>query len=241
VSGRIGIQRGRKLTALPSTVIQVDDLVVAVLTGGRPELLTKTLDTLLAHAGSRLLAWSVVAVVNGADTPTMQVLRERPWVTVIPIDGTVRPIGPAVSTLMEAASATGRRFVLQLEDDWCCLHPPVRWLDRAVHALQDPAVGQVRLRLASEKVMRTNMRTGAAIRWESAPDHHRSSNAHFTFNPNIVRASSVPKIYPCLGELDAQRRFAELGQAVVQILPGSFTHTGEHASLRERLQRNHGP
>jgi hypothetical protein len=237
--GRIGIQQVKRIGAFPPVVPEVDDLAVGVLTGARPGLLARTLDSLAHHAGARLGKWRVLAFVNGADDATLAILRARPWVEAMPSPGEILPIGPAVSALMLAIGATGRSFVLHLEDDWCCVNSPRMWLDRAVHALQEPSVGQVRLRLASEKVMRTNMRTGAAIRWEQASTHHRSSNAHFTFNPHLVRAGLIGHVYPCSGELDAQRRFAELGQAVVQILPGSFSHAGGGDSLRQSRGLGH--
>lgn len=238
---RIGVRQGKKIEGFPGAVPAVDDLVVTVLTGGRPILLEQTLDALERHAGPRLRRWTVLALVNGADAPTMAVLTQRPWVTSRPVEGPIRPIGAALSDLMGMARHAGRAFLLHLEDDWSCSHAPERWLDRGAYALGNPRVGQVRLRSSADQVSRTNMCTGAAIRWSFAPDHLRSSNAHFTFNPHLVRCESIPKIYPCDGELDAQRKFAQTHLDVVQILPGSFSHVGGQSSLRENLGRGHGP
>lgn len=218
----------------------MDDVVVAVLTGARPDLLRQTLDTLAIHAGGRIHRWNVICLVNGSDAATLDIVSARSWVKPILSPAPIRPIGEAVSLLAEHVRAAGRRYVLHLEDDWICGHPPESWLDRAAHVLQDAKVGQVRLRLAREKVMRTNMRTGAAIRWQCASDHCISPNAHFTFNPHLMRTDDLGRIYPCGGEVDAQRRFADTGMSVVQLVPGAFRHAGENASLRQKLGRDHG-
>ena len=225
----------RKRKPLPTTVPVVDDVVVAVLTGGRPRLLRRTLSGL---RDARVDKWDVVALVNGGDAPTLEVLKAFPWVRVEARPGPIRPIGPAVSELMELAQATGRRYTLHLEDDWSCTGSP-DWIDRAAYALQDDRVGQVRLRSAKEKVMSVNMATGRRIRWAWAPDHAYSENAHLTFNPNLMRTADLKHVYPCRGEREAQEKFERLHRCVVQLIPGAFRHLGED-SLRRRLGRGHG-
>lgn len=235
---------GRKRKALPTDLPVVDDLTVAILTGGRPELLTKTLESLVACGGARLRKWSIVALVNGADEASIRLLHGHfkglPGLVVNAVPGAIRKIGPALSELMQIAQAVGRRFTLHLEDDWRCWCSPNIWLDRAAYVLDhDRNVGQVRLRSEREKVMSINMATGRRIRWSYASDHAYSPNAHLTFNPNLMRTEDLDKIYPCEGEIDAQAKFETLpNRSVVQILPGAFQHLGAH-SLRRSLGRGH--
>lgn len=217
----------------------MDDLVVTVLTGGRPALLRRTLDALEAQAGPRLGRWAVIALANGGDPPTLAELGRRAWIRVEDRPGPIRPIGSALSELVGLATASGRRFALHLEDDWACGLPPSGWLDPAAHALSDPNVGQVRLRLEREKVLAVHMATGRRIRWTQAADHKRG-NAHYTFNPTLVRTEDLSKIFPCSGEREAQAKFLALGLEVVQLIPGAFRHLGDDASLRRRLGRDHG-
>ncbi len=231
--------RGKRLRSLPATVPEENDVTVALLTGGRPALLARTLGALERSLGVRLSKWAAVALINGGDNESLQVLRRHPWIKPEPRPGKVRPIGSALSSLMELAVGTERSYVLHLEDDWDCSDSG-DWLDRGAHILAtDAGVGQVRLRSAREKVMKVSMRTGARIRWASAPDHRRSSNAHLTFNPNLMRTQDVSRIYPVAGELDAQAKFAALDLDVVQLLPGAFRHMGDTDSLRLALRRGH--
>lgn len=224
---------------MPATLPVVDDVVVVILTGRRPGVLAQTLQSLQGAAGGRLDKWDVVALVNGADEPTLAQLRRHPWIRVEPRPGNVRPTGPAISELMEFAQASGRRYTLHLEDDWRCMHPASTWLDRAAFALSRPNVGQVRLRSEREKVMNINMATGRRIRWSRADDHAYSENAHLTFNPNLMLTADLEHIYPCRGELDAQANFERRHLGVVQLVPGAFRHLGID-SLRRSLRRGHG-
>lgn len=226
----------KALRPFPKTVPECDDVVVAILTGGRPSLLASTLRDLEAYAGNRVNRWLGVALVNGGDEASRGVLASHTWIRVESRPGELRKIGPAASELMELAAQSGPRFVLHLEDDWGCRSAPETWLDRAAFALQDLQVGQVRLRLAAEKVMRVSMSTGSRIHWLKARDHERSRNAHLTFNPNLMRAADCVRVYPCSDEPDAQLRFATLGLDVVQLVPGAFSHLGDTMSLRESIR-----
>lgn len=207
----------------------MNDVLVAILTGGRPQLLARTLRA-LASCGS----WNAVALVNGGDRPTLDVLGHHPWISVENRPGKIRKIGPAVSELLEIAVQAGPSYILHLEDDWACREDATRWLGDAIAFLGDAGVGQVRLRRASEKVLRTSMITGAKIRWRHIRGHMRSPNAHLTFNANLMRAGDVSQVYPCDDEPHAQLRFAALDLDVVQHVPGAFAHIG-HESLRRTL------
>lgn len=238
---------GRKRPSFPSDIPQTDDVAVAVLTGGRPHLLKRTLDSLAVTTMDRIRRWHIIVLVNGADEDSLRTVREfsnqgpKTWVRMEARPGRVRPIGDAISDLMNLVQISGRRYTLHLEDDWACMYPPQTWLDRGAYALEsDSSVGQVRLRWSREKVMSINMATGRRIRWAWAEDHAHSPNAHLTFNPNLMRTEDLEHIYPCGGELEAQSKFEALHRTVVQILPGAFRHLGDDASLRRRLGRGHG-
>ena len=232
-------KRSQRRSRLPPRLPRVDDVVVAILTGGRPQLLAQTLGALQRTAGARLPRWDAIALVNGADAKTLEVLKSHPWIQVEKRRGRMRKIGPSVSDLMAVVAASDRRYVLHLEDDWGCMHTPARWLDPAVHVLEENRVGQVRIRSAREKTMRVSMVSGARIRWDVASDHERSANAHMTFNPNVMRVRDLRRVYPCRDEPHAQQKYAALGLDVVQLLPGSFQHLGAQRSLRRQLGGRH--
>jgi hypothetical protein len=227
-------QKTKKATLrpFPSSLPRCDDFVVAVLTGGRPTLLSQTLVSFEKQMRRRMASCTGVVLVNGGDSGSRKVLENHPWLRVENRPGEMRKIGPAVSELMEIVVSLGKRYILHLEDDWACRMPAPQWLDQAAHALEDGRVGQVRMRLEQEKVMRVSMATGTRIRWQIGRDHHRSPNAHLTFNPNLMRTEDVRRVYPCEDEPDAQLRFGRLALDVVQLVPGAFAHIGDTMSLR---------
>jgi hypothetical protein len=210
------------------------NLGVSVLTGGRPDLLRTTVETLLAGA-PRLLADSyVIALVNGRDPRTEAYVRTLSFIdrTVV-LDRRV-PVGPATSRLVGAlASVPAVRTILHLEDDWAACTLKGDWLESAVAVLgSQPRVGQVRLRHRSDSVLAPHMVTGRPIVWTAEAGYLRSPSAHFTFNPSLVRAADVPRVFPCSGEADAQRRFLRAGLATAQLTPGVFRHIGEGRGIR---------
>lgn len=215
-------------------------LGVGLLTGGRPALLAGTVEALRRAAPGLLERAHVVALVNGPDPATRAYVDGLDFVDRrLDHAGPTLPIGEATSRVMAAvAAAPGVRHVLHLEDDWAAGDDDPGWLERA-RALLDarPEVGQVRLRHAGERVLPYHMVTRRPIRWEPADGCRLSPAAHFTFNPSLIRAADVPRLFPCSGEAEAQRRFLAADFATAQLVPGVFRHLGETHSLRRALNR----
>lgn len=216
-------------------------LVVTILTGHRPELLARTLDSSLP-----LLAAfdpTVIALHNGygsgsdGDRATADILTR--WVDDDYIDRVVLapgmvPIGRGVSQLAHMAAQSGADHWLHLEDDWQA-NPAVDddWYAAAVDLLDSGKVGQVRLRNASDPVLSYDMVTKRRIVWQ---DHGgwRIGEAHLTFNPALVRVADIPHGFPCVSEADAQRKWRRHHRRVAQHLPGIWTHIGDGQSLRKQ-------
>lgn len=227
-------------------------LAVTILTGNRPKLLKRTTTTIATHARPLLEKARVILMINGADDLTVSVARKLDWVDVVHIRqrreeeaDEIAPIGVAVSELM-AMVPEEATHVLHLEDDWECTADG--WYDRALWILRRHGeVGQVRLRrdvprsVVSQRTSRFNMVNGKVIRWheQRAPAgfQYRTGDAHFTFNPSLVRRSLLPMLYPCAGERDAASKFAMKRLGSAQLLPGAFRHIGDQESLREKLGR----
>lgn len=211
--------------------------VITVLTGRRPELLRKTLSSLEARAPLLVEQAQVVVLVNGADAPTLSVVEQFAWANKVVSTEEFLPIGPAFSRLVRLAECVEPtpKYFLHLEDDWQCCREEPKWFDRAVHCIEQHGVGQVRLRLAKAMTMRVNALTHQPIRWQKQGNRVRvSSNAHFTFNPSLVSARVMRQIVPCASEFEAMERYGS--KKVAQLVPGSFFHIGDQASLAEKTK-----
>ena len=208
------------------------DVTVAVLTGHRPELLSRTLESLPSWL---LSSAHFVVLHDGGDQPTIDVLAGYED----KIDKLIRrkhprqmmhTIGDNWSVLAEHAD---RPYFLMLEDDWEFVGLGAEWLSNARNALNE-GVGQVRLRSVSEAVLTRHMVDRRGIVWTPHP-HGWIADAHFTTNPSLVRSSDLPFMWPADGERGMQRNAVANGlRCVVQANPGPWMHIGER-SMREAL------
>lgn len=205
------------------------DIVVTVLTGGRPHLLEDTLASFHKHVPEATsLMW--LALVNGSDQPTFDVLKKYPHIAQTSTPRML-PIGEGLSMLMNSALCSRCTHVLHLEDDWRCIGP---FFTEAKKMMLAERPGQIRLRHHGERVLGQHMITKRPIKWEIARRHKLSPEAHFTFNPSLVEREVWERIVPCKStnsEDDAQRKFLMLKRSTVQLIPGAFVHTGGGNSL----------
>lgn len=227
-----------RVTASPVERPQVDasDVVLTILTGGRAAYLADTLASTERTCPGLLTSASVVVLRQGTDEATSEVLwRHMAHFDQVHEQAEVRPIGAALSQLAALAAASGRRYWLHLEDDWRAITTVDGWLDTARGALAEPKVGQVRLRHLGDDVGHRHMITGQPIEWVQ----HGAvliADAHWTFNPALMRVADIGSVYPCDGELQAMRRVREAGLPLAaHACPGVWTHTGDE-SLRVKTR-----
>lgn len=221
-------------------MITAEDVVVTVLTGHRPRLLELTLAALEVNAPGLLASAYTVVLHNGddgSDEETRELLDLYAWAwDELHAEPELLPVGPATSRLATRVVPAWRAYWLHLEDDWGAAGAHPGWLDRARELLAtDPELAQVRLRRASEPVLRRHMVTRRPLRWEDRGDHQVARDAHWTNNPALVRALDAGLAYPADGEREAQRNWRRAGRRkVAQLVPGEFVHLGDDASLRVR-------
>lgn len=202
-------------------------LIVTVLTGRRPHLLERTLEATMTRAWFADVT-RTIAFVNGNDLATQKVIDD--WVYNSFYSHEWLSIGAATSQC--AVLTEGYDYWLHLEDDWECLSSPEGWLEESIALLDSGKVDQIRLRDASEKVLKKHMVTGAPIRW-TQEGHFDIGKAHLTFNPFLMRTADIKDAFPCTGERDAQRKWLAAGHKMVaQHHPGLFRHIGGGESLR---------
>jgi predicted O-methyltransferase YrrM len=220
----------------PAEVPAVDarDVVVTILTGGRPGLLASTLEAVRAVAPGLLETAHVHLLDNGPADGSGAVLDAHKDVLDVIEHGDEQPIGEAVTHLAEAAAASGRAYWLHLEDDWAATPDHAGWLDAARRILADnPQVHQVRLRHDTEQVLGRHMHTRRPLRWDDRGDWRYAPEAHWTLNPTLVRAADIHRVWPAVGERQAQAHAHDAGmRGVAQLTPGVFVHTGGDVSRR---------
>lgn len=216
----------------PPALVDAVDVAVTILTGGRPDLLARTVAQVQVCAPGLLESAHVTVLHNGADPETADLLDGYAWIDARAVREDRLPIGQAVSELF--AALPDRPFLLHLEDDWAAATLVDGWLDAARTVLEDPRIGQVRLRHRSCPVRDRNLVTGLPIVWTPVAPTMLAGNGHFTLNPAVMRTSDVPKVWPAAGEEAAMRRFHATGMLAAQATPGVFRHLGEGRSLHAR-------
>ena len=212
---------GRSVDRAESDLV---DVGVAILVERGGEQLRRTAASLDVVAPG-LLQRSPIAACTDADVRVRS--GDDPGIPVVDhlVDrGRGMTGGVARSRLLaDIAARDGVQYVLMLDDSWWAGTLDPSWLHRARELLaDDPAIGQVRLRHASERVLPTHMCTGRPIDWVEHDGHLRSDDAHFTYNPSLIRARDVATLVPSRDEAEAQRRFRRAGFATAQLRPGVF-------------------
>ena len=215
--------------------------VLTFATGLRPQLLHATLASLLACQPELVRQAHVIVLHNGLDAETGDVLDLfSEHIDEVLTSHELVPDGVANTWLASAALATGREYWVSIEDDWESMGFERDWYQKAVSILNDnPRVSQVRLRLASEKVLADHMVTGQRIEWRNRIGYKLTSDAHRTQNPAVQWTRHARHAYPAASEREMQRHWRAAGlKGVAQLEPGEFRHLGEgDASLNRRMRR----
>lgn len=201
-------------------------LTLAVLTGLRPALLTRTLEAFRTRQPDLWHSATRTVVHNTGDPATAEVLDRYEWADRLELTGPLLPIAQASQHLIAQAALADEPFVLRLEDDWEV--DGTAFFDDAVGLLAEAR--QVRLRRADERVLTHHRITKAPIRWRETEDGHLwAPSAHYTHNPSLMRTWDLVALSGYSDEIDAARRFHEAGWSSAQHRPGAFRHLGDRA------------
>jgi glycosyltransferase involved in cell wall biosynthesis len=220
----------------PTHSINADGVVLAILTGWRPDLLRHTLSSLPT---SLLRSAHVIVLHDGGDDETTDVLskyekhideihtRQHPY-------RQMHTIGENWSHLSSLTQGKGD-YVLMLEDDWQYSTLDHHWLDHARSILSTTDIAQVRLRHVSERNRPRHMVTGEHIDWTSFA-HGMVAHAHLGWQPNLMHVSDLTRTFPAEGERHWQSIAYDEGlRCVAQLYPAVFRHIGDEDSLRKQL------
>lgn len=207
---------------------QMDDVIVTMLSGMRPELLDKTLDSLPEYVLNHM-----EGLANGGDEETRRIYEKYnvSYFTTPKMLGT----GAATSVLAQLALSSNKTYWLAFQDDWEFVTLDDLWLTKAKEMLSYSNL--VRLRHFSDKVSGRNLHTKENYILEKIP-HGLMGNMHWTFNSTLQRCETISKVYPCINERDAMRKAEQNGLRVTsQLYPGCCKHIGGNDSLLDKVGR----
>jgi len=204
----------------------ISDVCISILSGNRPQLLKKTLDSLPLWLLENNK--NIIGLCNGGDLPTLKIFKSFKIETII--TDKILPIGDSISLLSKYIKMMNKTYWLHLEDDWLFNTLDDNWIFRSKKVLN--YCEQVRLRKYSEKVLTTNLITNELINWNEFELGLISENAHFTFNPSLIKCDDIDLIFPCTHENDCCRKAIKNNFIIYQLYPGCFKHIGHDNSLR---------
>lgn len=247
----IGLPHGLAIMgSVEEKPVDATDLTVTILTGHRVGKLVNLLTSVLFGAPGLLETAHVIVCHNGGDRETADVLNKSPFIDQVircAGDGTVNPgqdpraaylgmapLGIAMGLLTSHLKEDG--LWMHLEDDWCyaTTQPAGMLLRNARGIMEDPRIGQLRLRHLGETT-----RSMEQISWEEpVPFGHRVAKANYTRSPSLMRMSDARNIW----QLDADERvamenFLASGLLAAQLIPGAFHHHQSSVERREQPVR----
>jgi hypothetical protein len=225
---------------------------LGILTYQRAEYLRKTLESFFNVNYACLDVFKpVVVLVQGKDPSTMSVLDSFSDF----IDRTIvlksnHGCAWGYTLINQELIEEGTDLVMHLQDDWEATEPLNNYLSmdaftkyKRGYGIKElfeklPEVGYMRLRsVIWSKVSNTHRITGKGIKWKLWATKQKkygrilTSDAHYTFNPTIIRTSVLKKILPVTKERDAMGKFHELNMLAAQLRANCFMHIGHERAV----------
>lgn len=204
-------------------------LVITVLTYNRPDLLARTLQSLVEKNPKVIAISKIIVLVQGnGDESTKKVLQTfAPAIAQVHFSGTNLGTGGGYSLLMQKALALKPEYILHLEDDWLSNEPLDRHLDELFGIFKNNKdLGFIRLRSITEKVSKVNLVNNLPISFTKQSEHVLVGNSHFTFNPAMVRSWIIKTLVPVASEPSAEKKYELLGLSGAQLDAECFGHIG---------------
>lgn len=228
--------------------VDASNVIITMVTGGRPDMLQRTLRNLTTRAPGLLDSARFIVLHNGVldldqtVRATFEVLGDYEdkidsFIDVACGPGGILGPGAAYAYLASCVNqcATPNDTWLHIEDDWSLEGLSTGWLEAAEDILRNhSSIGSVRFRHVSEPTLRRNMLTGEPIEWRPfGPNFEVATSAHWTFNPALTRVEMARHLKGVRSEHEAQTAVARLGaERTARHTPGVFVHAGQESSLR---------
>jgi len=227
---------------------------LGIITYQRPDYLGRTLTSFFNVNYDCLEEFRpVVVLVQGMDDATMRVLdRFKERIDRIISLKSNHGCAWGYSLLNQELLEEGTDLVMHLQDDWLSTEPITHYLyeddfsgyknNKGIFQLFEERedVGYARLRSATwSKVSIVNRISKKTIKWKKWDTKFNKycriviGNAHFTFNPTIIRTSVLKRMLPVTEEHDAMEKYHKLGLLAGQVRGNCFMHIGEERATTE--------
>jgi len=213
----------------PLTADTQPKVPVTIITYKRPRYFEKTLTSFINLNKSELNRFPIIIIVQGeSDQDTERIIEEHKKHIFKTIYTDVNlGCAPGYSMLMAETLKLNVPYIIHLQDDFESREPLFGYMSELIAFLsKNRHVGYVRLRSTADKVNDYNVISRRKIKYIKSPASVWTGNAHFTFNPTIVKSSVIQKIIPTTSERDAQEKYQRLGLKSGQLFAKCFSHIG---------------
>ena len=221
---------------------------LGVITYQRPDYLNRTLTSFFNVNYDCLEEFKpIIVLVQGMDGSTMNVLDHfKEHIDRVISLKSNHGCAWGYTLLNRELLEEGTDLVMHLQDDWLSTEPLTHYLyedrfsgyknNKGIFQLFEERqdVGYIRLRsLVWSKVSIVNRITKDRIKWKRMDTKFNKycrivvGNAHFTFNPTIIRTSVLRRLLPVTGERDAMEKYHKMKLLAAQVRGNCFMHIGE--------------
>jgi hypothetical protein len=225
---------------------------LGVLTYQRSDYLNKTLESFFKINYESLHIFKpIVVMVQGMDLVTSSVLgKYGSYIDRVINLKSNHGCAWGYTLLNQELMEEETDLVMHLQDDWLSTEPLINYLDedrfsgyknnKGVFQLFEERkdVGYVRLRSATwSKVSVINRISRKKIKWNKwATKYNKYSrlvigNAHYTFNPTIIRTSVLRRLLPVTKEQHAMEKYHKMKLLAAQLRGNCFMHIGDDRAV----------
>ena len=204
-------------------------IAITILTYKRYSFFKKTLESFIKLNKAHLKQFLIIILVQGDKDEDIEKVINKYKNQIYNV---IRPgvnLGCAMgySILMKEALKLNLPYIIHLEDDFLSNESLSNYLHELIRLMEERNdVGCVRLRSLKDNVNDYNVISKNKIKYKEVIGNIAIGNAHFTFNPTIVKSSVIKKIIPTTSEKNAMQKYQKMGLKTGQLLAECFSHIG---------------
>lgn len=211
---------------------------VLIVTYKRPTLFKKTLESFLKLNRGNLDRFLITVLVQGdRDEDTVKTIHKyKSQLYDVICPGVNLGCAGGYGFLIKEALETDLPYLIYLQDDFLSNESLSNYLNQIIELLENSNdIGCIRLRSIKDRVNAYNIVSRKKIKYKKTVGNVAIGNAHFTFNPTIVKASILKSIIPITSERDAMEKYQRMGLKTGQLLAECFSHIG-HERVKDWIK-----